>query len=105
MRKYTREEIQSMTSKERAKLQDELLDAFNLMNSDEWKVFISFVKNRALLLQEDVNDAVQKGDMTAAAVALGILKDSRKLPELFKGVMGSISTDLKTVKEKEQSNG
>lgn len=72
-----------MNSADQERLLTDTEDALKLLRSDEWKQYIVFLKGRARKLQDDVNDAVQAGNMDEAKVALAVMKDSKKQTELF----------------------
>ena len=64
-------------------LTDNLGDALALLNGDEWKQYILFIRGRARKLQDDVNRAVRESRSEDARVALAVMEDRKKQVEVF----------------------
>lgn len=70
-------------TKELENKRQETEEALLLMRSPEWKQFIIFQKRRSVRLQNRVNDAVEKGDLSEARANLILMKDALKQVEAF----------------------
>ena len=65
------------------KLKQENDESFILIRSEEWRVYIDFLKRRSKKLQNKMNEAVEKGDLTEARVQLALFKDCLKQVDSF----------------------
>jgi hypothetical protein len=74
-----------MKTKLKEPIQDskDMQDVLHLLVSEEWRIYVNFLKNRVQDFQQKVNDAVEKGDILEAKVQLALLKDNTKLRDSF----------------------
>lgn len=65
-------------------LKKDTAEGLSLLQSDDWRQYLIFLKKRNERLQGNVNDAVRKGDILEARVCLALMEDSQKQAEVFK---------------------
>lgn len=79
--------------KDFAEIKNMISDGLSLLRSEEWTVYVRFLRERAVKLQDDVNDAVRRGDIVKAQICLAVLEDSVNQCHIFK-------KQIKELKEK-----
>lgn len=70
-------------------------EGLKLLQSEEWKQYLAFLRRRNQKQQARVNAAVRKGDIVEARIELELMEDSMRQADLFRQQVLQANANIK----------